>query len=71
MLVRKYNVWRKLRPRRERWMPGERKAEPKGKGSKLGEVEVPETVRAGAMDVNRSVTLKVWTGVSDRLGYSN
>ena len=52
-------------------MSGERKAEPKEEGSKLGEGKVPQTARAGAMDVNCSVTLKVWTGISDHLGYSN
>lgn len=30
-------------------MPGGRKAEPKGKGSELGEEGVPETANAGAM----------------------
>lgn len=42
MLVRKYNVWRKLRPRRERMDPEERKAKPKRKGSKLGKTRCQE-----------------------------
>lgn len=43
------------------WMPDERRAQPRGKGTELGVDGVPQ--RAGATDVKGSTLLKGWNCV--------